>query len=62
MSEIKDGGPGALPPVKVLCPNDEWENFIRKYGVVNAVEWFGYESSSQFTKDTIEALRARGES
>jgi hypothetical protein len=46
--------------VQVLCPNDEWENFIRKYGVVNACEWFGYEADSQFTKDTIEALRARG--
>lgn len=60
MSEIKDGGPGALPPVKVNVPCDEFENAIRAIGVVAACEYFGYGANSEFTETTIAYLRARG--
>jgi hypothetical protein len=62
MSEIKDGGPGELPAVHVNCPADKWDNDIREFGVVAACEWFGHAPDSQFTKETIEVLRARGQS
>lgn len=62
MSEIKDGGAGALPPVEVKCPFDEFDNAIRKIGIVEACEWFGHAADSEFTKVTIEVLRARGQS
>lgn len=57
MSRIKDGGPGDIPPVPVNVPNDEWENTIRAYGVVNACEWFGYAIDSEFIAETINHLR-----
>lgn len=60
MAKLKDGGPGDLPPVVVTCPNDEFENAIRKIGVVNACEWFGHAPDSEFTADTVTTLRARG--
>jgi hypothetical protein len=62
MSKIKDGGPGELPAVPVNCPADKWDNDIREFGVVAACEWFGHAPDSQFTKETIEVLRARGQS
>ena len=47
-------------------PNDVFENAIRKYGVVSACEWFGHQSDSEFTQETIaelnERLNKRGES
>lgn len=61
MSTIPDGGAGAFPQVQVQVPMDEFENAIRKIGVVAACEWFGHAPGSQFTKDTIEHFRARGE-
>ena len=61
MSRIKDGGPGDFPPVPVNCPADEWDNAIRKFGIVGACEWFGHAPDSEFTAETIRCLRARGE-
>lgn len=57
---IDNGGPGDIPLAKELTAADEFENAIRKFGVVNACEWFGYESASQFTKDTLEFLLRKG--
>lgn len=62
MSNIKDGGPGDLPPVKVQCPNDEFENAIRKYGVVAACEWFDHAFNSTFTQESIRHLRRKHQS
>jgi hypothetical protein len=59
MSSIKDGGPGDLPPVEVKCPNDEFENAIRKIGVVAACEWFDHAFNSSFTAESIKVLRDR---
>ena len=61
MSGINDGGPRAIPAVPEHVPMDVFENAIRKVGVVNACEWFGYESTSDFTRDTIKLLRDRAE-
>lgn len=60
MSEIKDGAPGAFPPVLVGTPSEEFENAIRKFGVVNACEWFGHAPDSDFTAETIKVLAERG--
>ncbi len=61
MSEqIKDGGPDDLPHVEVRCAGDEFENAIRKFGVVSACEWFGHSPDSEFTAETIKVLRDRG--
>lgn len=46
----------AQTPVQENVPNDAWENAIRKYGIINACEWFGYSPDSEFTKETIEWL------
>ena len=46
-------------PVVENCPNDEFENAIRKYGIVAACEWFGYMKDDEFTKSTIEILAER---
>lgn len=59
MSKIKDGSPGDIPAVPVKVLNDEWENMIRTYGVVNACEWFGHAPNSEFTAATIKTLRNR---
>ena len=32
----KWGGPNQIPLVEAKCENDEWENAIRRMGVVNA--------------------------
>ena len=59
MSMIKNGAPGDLPPVPVNCPADEFDNAIRKFGVVDACEWFGYPADSEFTAETIKVLQQR---
>ena len=62
MSEqIKDGGPGEIPPVPVRCPADRWDNTIRAYGVVESCEWFGHAADSRFTIETIRILRERSD-
>lgn len=61
MNEIKDGGPSDLPPVPVSVPCDEFENAIRKIGIVTACEYFGHAPDSEFTATTIAYLRARGQ-
>lgn len=61
LSDRPEGGrPGDLPPVEVNCPCDEFENAIRKFGIVNACEWFG--TSEEFIRGTIMILRERGKS
>ncbi len=40
--------------VKTGC--DEFENALRKFGVVAACEWFGHASDSDFTKETVKYL------
>lgn len=57
--QIKDGGPGAIPPVRECCTSDKWDNQIRAYGVVGACEWFGHDPDSEFTAFTIRVLRER---
>lgn len=59
MTKIPYGNPGDIPPVEEYCKADEFENYIREFGVVNACEWFGYSSDSEFTKETIELLLER---
>ncbi|MBR8343045.1 hypothetical protein KDX40_04745 [Burkholderia ambifaria] len=59
MSEIKHGGPGEIPPVRQTCPMDVFENAIRAVGVVNACEWFGHTTDSEFTRETITVLISR---
>lgn len=59
MSEIKNGGTGEITPVDVQTPCDEFENAIRKFGVVAACEWFGHAPDSEFTKGSICWLLAR---
>lgn len=59
MTEIPYGLPNEIPPAEVRCPMDEFENAIRKIGVVNACEYFGYDAESWFTKETIEWLLQR---
>lgn len=53
------GSADVLSQVEVYCPMDEFENAIRKIGVVAACEWFGYLSDSDFTRDTIQHLRKK---
>lgn len=45
--------------VQETTPNDVWENAIRKYGIVNACEWFGHSPDSEFTRETIRWLAQR---
>ncbi len=59
MTKILYGSPGEIPPVEVKCKADEFENYIREFGVVNACEWFNHSSNSEFTKETIELLLER---
>ena len=59
MRRIPFGGPGEIPGVPEHCPNDVFENAIRKIGVVHACEWFGYKADDPFTKETIDELMAR---
>lgn len=62
MTTIKFGGPNEIPLVNEKCPMDIFENQIRRIGVVTACEWFGHESDSRFTKDTIRFLRLKSRS
>ena len=43
MTKIPYGSPGEIPPVEGVissqCKADEFENYIREFGVVNACEW-----------------------
>lgn len=59
MSNIKFGGANEIPLVEESCPIHVFENNIRKIGVVAACEWFGHESDSDFTKETIAILLER---
>lgn len=45
--------------VKVAVPADEFENAIRRFGVVAACEWFDHGPDSEFTKETIHVLEQR---
>ena len=56
---IENGGPGQIPPTKENVFADIWENTIRRYGVVNACEWFGHAPDSDFTRDTIHVPMER---
>lgn len=59
-NKINDfGDPGKIPPVEIKCKMDVFENAIREIGVINACEWFGHSSDSEFTKETIEILMER---
>lgn len=62
MSVIEFGGPGEILPVNGRAANDEFENAIRKLGVVAACEWFGYAADSEFTAKTIDVLMERSAS
>ncbi len=53
---IENDEENEIKPVEVTCKCDEFENAIRKIGVVFACEWFGYDADSDFTKDTIKRL------
>ena len=57
----ENGGPGDLDKVPEKCPNDVFENQIREYGVIGACEWFGYDSKSEFTVETIRILKERSD-
>ena len=63
MTKIPYGSPGDIPPVEGVissqCKADEFENYIREFGVVNACEWFNHSYDSEFTKETIELLLER---
>lgn len=49
----KKGEPNAFAQVEENTSGDVFENAIRTFGVVNACEWFGHRSDSEFTKETI---------
>jgi hypothetical protein len=59
MSRIAFGGAGEIAPAEVKCPMDDFENHIRKIGVVAACEWFGHDPDSTFTLSTISVLKDR---
>jgi len=62
MSTKDTGGlAGAIPLIPETCPADEFENAIRKVGVIWACSWFGYEPDSEFTQETIRVLQERSE-
>jgi hypothetical protein len=45
--------------VEEKCGSDVFENAIRRFGVVNACEWFGHPPRSDFTEQTIKILNER---
>jgi hypothetical protein len=53
------GGANEIPNVEVRCGADDFENAIRKMGVVAACEWFGYPADHDFTLGTIATLLER---
>ena len=59
MSRIPFGRANEILPVDVKCQADEFENMIRKLGVVFCAEWWGYDESSEFTKEVIAILLER---
>lgn len=56
--KIKGGGPSEIAPVQERTACDEFENAIRKFGVVNACEWFGHQDGD-FVPETIRILIER---
>lgn len=56
---MKYGNGNEIPPCKVRCPADIFENAIRAIGAEAACEWFGHSCDSDFTKSTIKILRER---
>jgi hypothetical protein len=42
--------PGALPPVPVNVPADEWDNIVRKWGIGFCCEWFGHHYDGDTAK------------
>lgn len=59
MTSPEYGGPSEIMPVPVSCLAEEFENAIRRHGVVFCCEWFGYAPDSEFTAETIRILLAR---
>lgn len=59
--EIENGGENKIKPADVNCRGDDFENAIRKIGVVFACEWFGYDADSDFREETIKVLLERSE-
>jgi hypothetical protein len=60
MEEImKYGGANEIPQVVVECEADVFDNAIRKFGVENACEWFGYRACDDFTIGSIRELCER---
>lgn len=53
--------PGYLKLVHVTCDNDKFENAIRMIGVGNACEYFGHSIDSEFTRETFDWLKDKGE-
>ena len=51
--------PGAIPPVEVKVPADEFDNLIRKWGVGFCCHWFGHNYDSDFTNFIAELLLSR---
>jgi hypothetical protein len=40
--------------VKTDLPFERFEAAVLEFGIVSACEWFGHESGSQFTKETLD--------
>ena len=59
MEKIEFGGAEEIAQAEVECEGDEFENVIRRFGVVAACEWFGHAPDSEFTKEIIRILRER---
>lgn len=57
--KIPFGGPNQIPEILPKCVAEEFENMIRRFGVVNACEWFGHAPDSEFTKETVRILMER---
>jgi|GEM_PF-2619982 len=55
----KYGKAGAILSIEPRCLADEFENEIRKHGVIFCCEWFGHSKYSDFTKETIKILLER---
>lgn len=52
---------GALPQVSAKTGSEDFENAIRRFGIGNACEYFGYEFDGQFSQDTLAWLKHRYE-
>lgn len=51
--------PGAMQPVPVIVPADEWDNLVRKWGVGYCCEWFGHPYDGEFAAETVRILQER---